>query len=61
MPYYTFLPFYFFEYLMLRANMGKARIGGRDVNVPCNPLKFPLARGSEGFLGATTFGFDFSL
>ncbi len=23
---------------MLYANTGKARVGGRDINVPCNPL-----------------------
>jgi len=31
---------------MLYANTGKARVGGRDMNVPCNPLKLPALRES---------------
>ncbi len=30
---------------MLHAKTGKARLSGMDINVPCIPLKFPLARG----------------
>ncbi len=32
---------------MIYANAGKARIGGRDINVPCDPLKLPAEGGRE--------------
>jgi len=36
---------------MLRADMGKARIGGRDVNVPCNPPEVPACAGEWRVFG----------
>jgi len=61
MLYYTFFPFYFFEYLMLRINTGKARIDGRDINVPCIPLKLPACAGEGRVTGAIASKFDFPL
>ncbi len=33
---------------MLYANTSEARIGGRDIDVPCNPLKLPAYAGELG-------------